>query len=49
MQPECGKVCGQTLANLEKRGLPIGNNYLWIAAQAMAAELPLVAGKTKEF
>ncbi|MDR1656299.1 MAG: type II toxin-antitoxin system VapC family toxin [Deltaproteobacteria bacterium] len=49
MQPECGKVYGQIRTDLEKRGQPIGNNDLWIAAHAMAAELPLVTNNTKEF
>lgn len=49
MPPECGECCGTIRADLEKRGLPIGNNDLWIAAHALASGLTLVTNNTKEF
>jgi tRNA(fMet)-specific endonuclease VapC len=36
-------------ADLEARGLPIGQNDLWIAAQAMALGAVLVTGNEGEF
>lgn len=49
MPAECGKHYGQARADLEKRGLPIGNNDLWIAAHALASGLILVTNNTNEF
>jgi tRNA(fMet)-specific endonuclease VapC len=40
---------GAIRADLEARGKIIGNNDLWIAAHAMAAELTLVTNNVKEF
>ncbi len=34
---------------LERKGQPIGNNDLWIAAHALSLELILVTNNTKEF
>lgn len=36
-------------AYLEKKGKPIGNNDLWIAAHALSLNLILVTNNTKEF
>ncbi|HSX19592.1 MAG TPA: PIN domain-containing protein, partial [Gammaproteobacteria bacterium] len=36
-------------SKLEKNGLPIGNNDLWIAAHALAAGVTLVTNYTREF
>ena len=36
-------------AKLQKSGLPIGNNDLWIAAHAAALDLTLVTNNTREF
>lgn len=49
MLSECGNSYGKVRAELEKRGLPIGNNDLWIAAHALASGLTLVTNNTKEF
>ncbi len=49
MPPECGKSYGTIRADLEKRGLPIGGNDLWIAAHALAANLVLVTNNAGEF
>ena len=46
---DCGKHYGRVRAELEKRGLPIGNNDLWIAAHALASDLILVTNNTREF
>lgn len=40
---------GQTRSYLEKKGLPIGGNDLWIAAHALALNLILVTNNTEEF
>jgi tRNA(fMet)-specific endonuclease VapC len=40
---------GRVRAELEKRGRPIGNNDLWIAAHAMALDLTLVTDNVDEF
>jgi tRNA(fMet)-specific endonuclease VapC len=49
MSPGCGKAYGQIRADLEKTGRPIGNNDLWIAAQALASGLTLVTNNAREF
>lgn len=36
-------------ADLERRGLVIGANDMWIAAQALAHDLTLVTANTREF
>lgn len=48
MPPECGATYGQIRADLERRGLTIGNNDLWIAAHALTSSLTLVTNNTKE-
>lgn len=40
---------GIARAELEKRGHPAGNNDLWIAAHALAADLILVTNNEREF
>jgi tRNA(fMet)-specific endonuclease VapC len=40
---------GMVRADLERRGERIGNNDLWIAAHALAANLVLVTNNEKEF
>lgn len=49
MPADCGKAYGTVHADLEKRGLPIGNNDLWIAAHAIAADLTLITNNAREF
>jgi len=44
-----GDHYGKVRSQLEKEGKIIGNNDLWIAAHALAAELVLVTNNTKEF
>lgn len=43
------KAYGKIRRELEKRGTPIGNNDLWIAAHALTLNLTLVTNNTKEF
>jgi tRNA(fMet)-specific endonuclease VapC len=40
---------GNTRAQLEAAGTPIGGNDLWIAAHALAKNMTLVTHKTREF
>ncbi len=40
---------GEARHSLEKKGHPIGNNDLWIAAHAMALGVVLVTNNEKEF
>jgi len=40
---------GEIRANLEKQGLPIGNNDLWIGAHAIALNVTLVTNNEREF
>jgi tRNA(fMet)-specific endonuclease VapC len=44
-----GETYGFIRADLAARGEIIGNNNLWIAAHALAAELTLVTNNEKEF
>lgn len=46
---EVGKHYGEIRADLERAGLPIGNNDLWIAAHARALGVTLVSNDTREF
>ncbi len=39
----------RTRTFLESQGTPIGGNDLWIAAHALALELPLVTNNVREF
>lgn len=40
---------GQIRATLQRQGLPIGNNDLWLAAHALAEGWVLVTNNTREF
>jgi tRNA(fMet)-specific endonuclease VapC len=40
---------GRLRAALERKGTPLGNNDLWIAAHALAAQLTLVTNDQREF
>jgi len=40
---------GEIRSKLEKKGRPIGNNDLWIAAHALAMDLVVVTNNVKEF
>jgi len=44
-----GEHYGRIRASLQKTGLPIGNNDLWIAAHARAEEWVLVTNNEREF
>ena len=46
---EAGKQYGKIRNNLEKKGTPIGNNDLWIAAHALTLGVSLVTNNVKEF
>jgi tRNA(fMet)-specific endonuclease VapC len=46
---KAGAVYGTLLARLQKAGTPIGNNDLWIAAHAIALDVPLVSNNVREF
>jgi tRNA(fMet)-specific endonuclease VapC len=46
---DTGIEYGRIRAELEGRGIPIGNNDLWIAAHARVAGLILVTNNEKEF
>lgn len=47
--PEASVHYGAIRQDLEARGLPIGQNDLWIAAQARAAAAVLVTDNLREF
>lgn len=47
--PEVGTAYGRLRADLERQGMPIGNNDLWIAAHALALGVTLVSNNTREF
>ena len=49
LKPEVGALYGEIRRDLEARGMPIGQNDLWIAAQARSAEAVLVTGNEDEF
>lgn len=44
-----GHAYGTIRAGLEAKGMPIGNNDLWIAAHAKAASLIIVTNNEREF
>ena len=46
---DTGAEYGRIRAELERRGIPVGNNDLWIAAHAKVAGLILVTNNEKEF
>jgi len=45
----CADAYGRVRAALEKKGLPIGANDLWIAAHALATNMTLVTHNEQEF
>ena len=49
LDEEVARHYGQIRCELQKRGLPIGNNDLWIAAHARAKGWILVTRNTREF
>ena len=49
MTEASGQHYGQIRADLERKGQPIGNNDLWIAAHARAEGLILVTNNEREF
>ena len=49
MPETAAQAYGRIRAGLESRGEVIGNNDLWIASHAMAAQLILVTNNDKEF
>jgi tRNA(fMet)-specific endonuclease VapC len=49
LPPEAGQLYGAIRAALEAKGETIGNNDLWIAAHAKAADLTLVTSNEREF
>lgn len=46
---EAGKHYGKIRKELNKLGMPVGNNDLWIAAHALCLNLILVSNNLKEF
>ncbi|WP_210272591.1 type II toxin-antitoxin system VapC family toxin [Chthonobacter rhizosphaerae] len=46
---EAARAYAVIRADLARRGAMIGNNDLWIAAQAIASDLPLVTNNVREF
>lgn len=46
---DTGKIYGEIRASLESKGKLIGNNDLWIAAHAKAADLTIVTNNEREF
>jgi len=49
LNDECSAFYGKIRAELEKKGLPIGLNDLWIAAHASSLGLIFVTNNEKEF
>ena len=49
LPPEAGPSYGAFRAELQRNGVVIGNNDLWIAAHAHAADLVLVTNNEREF
>ncbi|MFN8830746.1 MAG: type II toxin-antitoxin system VapC family toxin [Labrys sp. (in: a-proteobacteria)] len=46
---EASRRYGMLRASLERQGLLIGGNDLWIAAHALASDLVLITNNTREF
>lgn len=46
---ETGLYYGKIRSALEKDGMPVGNNDLWIAAHALALNVVLVTNNVREF
>ena len=49
LKPEVSANYGEIRRDLEARGLPIGQNDLWIAAHARSAEAVLISDNEDEF
>jgi tRNA(fMet)-specific endonuclease VapC len=49
MSAEVAIHYGDIRAQLEQKGIPIGNNDLWIAAHARASDVTVVTNNTREF
>ena len=49
LKPDVSAQYGEIRRDLEARGLPIGQNDLWIAAQARSADAVLVTDNEGEF
>jgi len=49
MPENTGETYGAIRASLESKGMPIGNNDLWIAAHAKAEGLTIVTSNEREF
>lgn len=49
MPASAGRIYGEVRAGLERSGSIIGNNDIWIAAHALAANLTLVTNNVREF
>jgi len=49
LTPQHAVTYGEIRAMLEKKGLPIGGNDLWIAAHALATRKTLVTNNRREF
>jgi len=49
LKPDVSALYGEIRRDLDARGLPIGQNDLWIAAQARSAEAVLVTDNEGEF
>ena len=49
MPTDTAKEYADIRANLSAKGMPIGNNYLWIAAHTRALGHTLVTNNLKEF
>lgn len=49
MPENAGKTYGAIRASLASKGMPIGNNDLWIASHAKAAGLTIVTNNEREF
>jgi len=49
MPVQAARCYGDIRSGLEKKGKPIGNNDLWIAAHALALDLIIVTNNMKEF
>lgn len=49
LPPEAGEHYAAARAHLEAQGTPIGGNDLWIAAHALADDMPLITNNLREF
>ena len=49
MRENVGPVYGEIRHYLKRKGTPIGNNDLWIAAHALAENLTIITNNDREF